>query len=240
METDKIYNMDCLEGMKQIPDNSIDLVVTDPPYRAHFEEGRGEFGKRDYFKNVKEGVGHTDDFDIAPLLSMLIPKMKVFNAYFWCSQKQIYTYLDFAIKHNYHYEILIWNKTNPVPTKNNKYLPDTEHYIFIRDKGATFNNNLPFNFYRKVFRTPISQSQFGHPTEKPLKVILPSIAISSKEGDTILDPFMGSGTTAVACRMLNRHFIGFEISKEYCDIANNRLKKYMEQTNLTEVLNNGN
>jgi DNA modification methylase len=64
-----------------------------------------------------------------------------------------------------------------------------------------------------------------HRTQKPLKVCIPYIEISSNEGDLVLDPFMGSGTTAVACKMLKRNFIGFEINPLYCEIANQRLQK---------------
>ena len=79
-----------------------------------------------------------------------------------------------------------------------------------------------------------------HPTVKPIKLMSYLITLTTREGDIVLDPFIGSGTTAVASILLNRKFIGFEREKEYYDIANNRLKKYMEQTNLGEVSNNGN
>ena len=79
-----------------------------------------------------------------------------------------------------------------------------------------------------------------HPTVKPIKLMSYLITLTTREGDIVLDPFIGSGTTAVASILLNRKFIGFEREKEYYDIANNRLKKYMEQTNLTEALKNGN
>lgn len=223
---------DCLELMKELPDKSVDCIITDPPYAAHFEKGGGAFGQRQYFEDVGEGVGSNVDFDIKPFLNILIPKLKKFNAYFWCSQKQLYDYLSFAINHKYHYEILIWNKTNPLPTKNNKYLPDTEYCVFIRESGVTFNNDQSYDFYRKVFITPVNKREYGHPTEKPLKIILPSIAISSNEGDTILDPFMGSGTTGVACVQLNRNFIGYEISPEYFKIAEKRINEAQAQKRL--------
>ena len=104
----------------------------------------------------------------------------------------------------------------------------------MRETSVTFNNDLPFNFYKKVFITPVNKSKYGHPTEKPLEVILPSIAISSKESDTILDPFMGSGTTGVACVQLNRNFIGYEISPDYFKIAEKRIKEAETQRKLNE------
>ena len=226
LEINKIHCGDCLELIKQIDDNSIDLIVTDPPYKGHFgKPGGGSFGNRKYFLAVEDGVGSNMDFEIKKYLPMLIKKMKKFNAYFWTSQKLIKDYIIFAEENDFHYDILVWIKTNPIPTKNNKYLPDIEYCIFIREKGAYFNNNEKFDLYRKAFFIPVNKSKFGHPTEKPIDVIKPSILISSKEKDLILDPFIGSGTTAEACKQLDRNFIGIEISPEYCKIANKRLEQ---------------
>ena len=79
-----------------------------------------------------------------------------------------------------------------------------------------------------------------HPTVKPIKLMSYLISLATREGDVVLDPFIGSGTTAIASILLNRKFIGFEKEKEYCDIADLRIKKYTKQTNLGEVSNNGN
>ena len=75
-----------------------------------------------------------------------------------------------------------------------------------------------------------------HPTQKPVKLFRDIIRDFSEEGDLILDPFMGSGTTAIACKQLNRNFIGFEISKEYCDIARKRLSQANLNTFLGDTL----
>jgi DNA modification methylase len=211
-----------LELLKGIPDKSIDLIITDPPYKLDLGKGSGSgfFGKRKYFKRIRNEVG---SIDITPYLDIFKQKLKIFNAYFWCSSKQIETYLNFAIKNAYFYDILIWNKLNPIPTINNKYAPDIEYCIFIRESGATFNGGLPFDTYRKVIKTKTNKSHFGHPTEKPLKVIEPSILISSKKNDIILDPFMGSGTTGVLALKHERQFIGFEISPNFFKIAQSRI-----------------
>ncbi len=215
---------DCLEEMKKIPDKSVDLALTDPPYQARFQQGGGHFGDRQYFKSINEGVGSSLNFEIKQFLPEIRRIIKTpFNAYFWTSQRLIYDYIKFAKDNNYHYDILVWAKKNPIPTKNNKYLPDLEYCVYIREKGAYFSNDEQFDFYRKFIITGINKSEWGHPTEKPLRTIKPAICISSKKDDIILDPFMGSGTTGVACKELGRKFIGIEINKGYYEIAKKRI-----------------
>lgn len=116
------------------------------------------------------------------------------------------------------------SKRNPIPTKNNKYLSDKEYCIFIREGGAYFNNDLDYSKYYSVKQVNVTSNKY-HPTEKPLNFIKDLIRMSSRKNDIILDPFVGSGTTAVACKKTNRNFIGFEINRKYVDIANKRLAK---------------
>ena len=123
--------------------------------------------------------------------------------------------------------MLIWNKTNPLPVYNNHYLIDKEYIIFIRDKGLEFRAKN-FEYGKTIFQYPINlrdKRKYGHPTIKPLPIIERLIENSSKEGDIILDPFMGSGTTAVAAKRLNRQYIGYELNKKYCEVANQRIEE---------------
>ena len=220
----RIHNTDCLEFMKQLPDKCVDLVLTDPPYQAHFENGGGSFGNRAYFGNIKNGVGSNLEFTVAKILPEIKRLCKSpFCGYFWTSQRLIFEYIMFAKENGFHYDIIVWNKLNPLPTKNNKYLPDLEYCVFIRESGAYFNNDLEFNDYRKCITTLVNKSQFGHPTEKPISVINPSIKVSSKIGSIVFDPFMGSGTTAVAAERLGRRWFGCELSEAYCAIAQKRI-----------------
>lgn len=225
LELNKIYCMDCLEGMKQLDDKSVDLIVTDPPY--NFIANGGGFIKREkckYLDNVSEGFGY--DFEPEPYLYEFPRILKRMNMYVWCSKNLIHRYLQWAVENWYKYDILTWHKKNPVPLWNNKYISDTEYCIWIYESGKYFNSNLQdWRKYRKFFLTNIGIESNGHPTPKPLITLKRPIEISSKEGDLILDPFMGSGTTAVACKQLKRNFIGFEISPEYIKIAERRLSQ---------------
>lgn len=226
---------DSLELIKTLPEHEIDLIVTDPPYKIEINGG-GIVGRQGHLKNIELGVGSNIEFDIVPFLYLLKSKLKKFNGYFWASTKQIKEYIDFAVENQFNYDVLVWNKTNPIPAKNNKYLPDTEWCVFMRESGATFNNNLPFNFYRKVFRTVLHNSEFGHPTEKPEWIMKQHILVSSNENDTILDPFMGSGTTGAAAIKSRRNFIGFEINPEYFKIAKQRIESEINQVRFEEVI----
>ena len=220
--------MDCLEGLKQIPDNSIDLVVTDPPYEIQ-TSGAGIYKQPDK-QYVKELNLMKDGFS-PEILDELCRVLKKINIYLFCSQKQIIPLLDYFVKEKgCNWNLLTWHKTNPVPACNNKYLTDTEFILFFREKGVKIYGEFKTKFTYYV--TPLNQKDkksYKHPTIKPLEIVENLIINSSREGDVILDPFIGSGTTAVASKKLNRNYIGFEISEEYCKIAEKRVSELEAQ-----------
>ena len=220
--------MDCLEGLKQIPDNSIDLVVTDPPYEIR-TSGGGIYKQPDK-QYVKELNLMKDGFS-PEILDELCRILKKINIYLFCSQKQIIPLLDYFVKEKgCNWNLLTWHKTNPVPACNNKYLTDTEFILFFREKGVKIYGEFKTKFTYYV--TPLNQKDkklYKHPTIKPLEIVENLIINSSREGDVILDPFIGSGTTAVASKKLNRNYIGFEISEEYCKIAEKRVSELEAQ-----------
>ena len=224
METNIIYNMDCLEGLKRLPDRCIDLVVTDPPYKIE-TNGAGIYKQKDK-QYVKELNDIKDGFD-ENILDELCRVMKKINIYIWCSQKQILPLLDYFVKERKcNYNIITWHKTNPVPACGNKYLTDTEYCLFFREKGVKIYGEFKTKF--TYYITPLNQKDkklWNHPTIKPLDIIENLIVNSSCENDTVLDPFMGSGTTAIACKNLNRQYIGYELDENYYDICMNRLNE---------------
>lgn len=229
MMLNNIYNEDCIETMAKMSDGLINLIVTDPPYNIQVGGG-GIIKKKKYLKNIDNSFG--TDFCPQKYLEESKRICRPYNAYWWCSRKLVKDYIAFAEENNFNYDILIWNKVNPIPTKNNKYLPDTEYCIFMRGKdGAYWNNNLLFNNYRKVFNAPV-QSNNGHPTPKPISFFINHIKVSSRENDIIYDPFMGSGTTAIACIKTKRNYIGSEINKEYCELINKQIQPYKDQLNI--------
>jgi len=234
---------DCLEVLKTIPDNSVDLIVTDPPYEFGTGGGAGAFGIRNqkYHEEylalfhqagktreterlriksnaVKNGentrlISSGFDFKILDEAERI---MKAWNIYVWCSKAQLRKLLVYFEDKGCAIDVLTWHKTNPIPTCNNTYLSDTEYCVFARGKGVKVYGSVETK--HKYYVTPANVADkkiWKHPTIKPLHIIENLIINSSQEGETVMDMFMGSGTTGVACRKLKRNFIGIEIDEKY-------------------------
>lgn len=150
--------------------------------------------------------------------------MKKINIFIWCSKLQILDIMKYFVdKKHCHFEILTWAKTNAMPT-NNSMLCDLEYCFYFREAGLKLNN--AYECKSKWYLSGTNKSdkeKFKHPTIKPLAFVQQHIQLATKPNDIVLDCFLGSGTTAVACKNLNRNYIGFEINKTYYDIATDRL-----------------
>jgi site-specific DNA-methyltransferase (adenine-specific) len=231
IEKNKIYCMDCLEGMKQMKSGSVDLVVTDPPYlMQNIHEYKGnELGKHimKYQQPLQE-KNLTEGYDIR-ILDEIFRVMKAPNIYIWCNIAQVPMYIKyFVLEKKCRMDILIWNKTNPIPLCNNKWLSDKEYCLYFR-KGA-YCQPSGYAEAKTVWHLPANvkdKRAYGHPTVKPLPIIENIIRNSSREGELVLDPFMGSGTTAAASIRNSRNFIGFENNGEYYQTAMQRIRDEM-------------
>lgn len=123
------------------------------------------------------------------------------------------------------FELLTWNKTNPTPSTNNTWLPDIEYCLYFREKGEVKYND-GYELKHKWYTSPLnvdSKNKFLHPTVKPLELVKRHLLHTTQANDLVLDCFLGSGTTAVACKDIGRRYLGFEINKKWYDIAVNRL-----------------
>ena len=153
--------------------------------------------------------------------------MEKVNIFIWCSKMQIFDIMKFFLEHedyDLHYEILTWNKTNPTPCTNNVWLPDLEYCLYFREKGVPLNDG--YENKSKWYTSAINKRDkdtFEHPTIKPLPLVKRHLLHATQPNDIVLDCFMGSGTTAIACKEIDRQFIGFEISEKWCKVANDRL-----------------
>lgn len=243
METDKILLGDAYELIKSIPDKSVDLIVTDPPYEIVDGGSAGCFGaeKRSYHKEysdlgcfehaservTKNRAGSKEHncvgFDYS-LLDELDRTMKRINIYIWCSKRQILPLLQHYESKGCNTDLLTWHKTNTIPTLNDNYYSDTEYLVFAREPGVhLFGTAATKHKFYVTTTNKADKSSFGHPTIKPLEIIKNLIINSSERGGLVLDPFCGSGTTCVAAKELGRHFIGFEINPKYHKLAIDRL-----------------
>ena len=224
LKTNEIYNMDCMEGLKLLDNNSIDLVIIDPPYLLNLNKVKKPTNMNNYANellNLKNG------FDLK-VLDILIQKMKKINIYIYCSKRQVKDLLNYFSDKNCNHEILTWHKLNPSPLINNNYLPDTEYILFFREKGVKIYGN--YHTKRKYYLSltnKVDKQKYKHPTIKPLELIERHIINSSKEGDLVLDCFCGSGTTLVGAINQNRRYIGFEIDKKYYEIAKKRIEEVL-------------
>ena len=216
MELNKIYNTDCLDFMCSMPDSCVDLVVTDPPYEIHTKGGG--LGKRPVYENGALGK-ISQGFDAEATLEQIARICKKINIFIFCSTKQKPRIMNWGYERGCNIAELAWYKPNAAPFTNNTFKSDLENIIYIREKGVKIKG------ISKLFTHNCGKSKYGHPTEKPLEIIEKLILTASNEGDLVFDPFMGSGTTAAACKELNRNFIGCEIESKYCEIAEKRLRK---------------
>ena len=224
---------DCLELMRGMPDGCVDLIVTDPPYEFA-DAGGGCFGTKarayhDELTGINKGI--SNDY-----LEEMLRVLKSPNLYIWCNKAQIRQYLDFFEDAGCNSDILCWHKTNPTPLCGNNYVPDTEYCMFFR-KGAKVYGTYETKSKYWVMPTNVEdKSKYGHPTVKPLGIIEKLIINSSLPGETVLDPFMGSGTTGVACIMHGRRFIGYELDPGYFDTAQRRLMDAVHDVRASRTL----
>jgi len=148
--------------------------------------------------------------------------MKKVNIFIWCNKGQLKEIINYF--KDYSMEIIVWAKENPTPFTNNVWLSDLEYCLYFREQGVKLNDG--YELKSKWYLSPINKKDkdlYDHPTIKPLELVKRHILHATQENDIVLDTFLGSGTTAVACKELNRRYIGFEISEEYYNISKDRL-----------------
>jgi len=147
-----------------------------------------------------------------------------FCGVFTCSTKQLVKYITFAENNNLQYGIGVWHKSNPVPLCNHKYLNDIEYWIYIKGNKSKILGN--YNTKSMVYKSQVNKKDkklYGHATCKPVALMEKFIKNHSVEGQVVFDPFMGSGTTGVAAKNLNRRFFGVELELNYFNIAKDRI-----------------
>ena len=258
MEINKIYNGDCLEVIRQIPDNFIDMVITSPPY-----------------DNLRDYNGYSFDFEgiakelyrilkVGGIIVWIVNDATINGSETGTSFKQALYFKDIGF--NLH-DTMIWSKPTFTATGALKYrYAQTFEYMFIisKNKPKTFNpiKDRICKYYGKKFSGTVRQKdgstkpisglgklyseyaqrfnvwqtntiggreRTGHPAQFPIKLINDHIISWSNKNDIILDPFVGSGTTCISALQNNRNFIGIEISKEYCELAQKRINDWFDK-----------
>ena len=231
LEINKIHLMDCLQGLKKIESNSVDLVVTDPPYNIANPKKLTKVGNK--IISTKEAWGEWDTyhpFDYDLLIMRIITECyRVLKEggsfYMFTANEDVGYFIRKALQRGFTLRnMLSIVKKNPLPSFHKKNWRHGFELCMYLTKGKP----KAFNFVSQqdcvnYYLHALGKKDSKHPTEKPLQLIKRMIKVSSNKNDLVLDPFMGSGTTAVASKLLNRNFIGFELNKEYLKMAEGRL-----------------
>jgi len=215
---------DCYEIIPTLPDSSIDLVITDPPY--HFDaKGNGFFSEKHPEKRRKYADALMSleccKFEPKQFLDMLLPKMKKFYGFFFCNKVLVVDYITWAKLHRFLFDIFIMAKSNPLPAHSTHHLNDMEYCIMIREPRTYFSKDGYFDDYRKWYLKSCKKGL--HPAEKPVGMLERFVRVSCPDGGIVLDPFMGSGSTGVACVRNGRSFIGIEKNQDYFNLAKKRI-----------------
>ena len=228
----KLLNGDCLELMKEIPNSSVDLVVSDVPY--HIISG-GCTNNAVYFKSIptnvyaKQGkIFKHNDIEFSEWLPSVYRVLKDnSHCYFMVNGRNLKDLQTEAEKVGFKYQnLLVWDKGNCTPTRY--YLNACEFILFLRKGNAKNINNLGS---KTIISIPNVRNK-SHPTEKPVDLMKILIKNSSNENDIVLDPFMGSGSSGIASIHTNRNFIGIELDKDYFDIAKKRIDAEQKEITL--------
>lgn len=248
----KLYNDDCLVALKEIPDESIDCVVTDCPY--HIVQGgctTGLYGNpsgvlnHDYTKTnddteyTRQGkIFKHNDIKFEEWLPEVYRVLKQdTHCYIMVNARNLAELQTKAEKVGFKFQnILIWFKNNATP--NRYYLNAYEMILMLRKGKAKNINNMGT---KNVLQINNIIGNKKHPTEKPVELMEILIENSTVGGDIVLDPFMGAGSTGVACKNLDRDFIGIEIDEKYYKIAEERINDKIvleenSQLNLFDIL----
>ena len=227
-KTIKLYNGDCLEVMDKLIELGVkvDAIITDPPYNISKKNNFNTMGRRGV--DFGEWDKDFDQFKWLDKAANLLSKngsMIIFND--WKNIGEIAKYcegeLGLEIK-----DMIRWKKSNPMPrNRDRRYITDYECAVWLVNKSAKWVfNRIDEKFQRPEFVYGVvgGKEKTTHPTQKPIALMEDLVRIHTNEGDIILDCFMGSGSTGVACKELNRNFIGIELDENYFNIARERIE----------------
>lgn len=218
---------DWADLIRSIPDGNIDAIITDPPYEIATTGGPMVTRGGRTSMNELNAAGIDKGFDIVSFLDesvRLFATPKHYCGVFFCSMKQLTTYLMWAERNGYRTAIGVWHKTNPIPLCGGKYLNDVEYWLYI--KGSKSKIRGEYATKSMVYSSQTNRTDkklFDHPTIKPTELISRFVLNHTDECGTVLDPFMGTGTTGVVCRQLGRSFIGFEINEKHFNTSLERV-----------------
>lgn len=219
MVINKIHNIDCMEMMSNMKDLSVNMTITDIPFGNVTKKGEERAKYRGQLRKIDKGKADEVTFNLHDFLDE-VSRITNGSIYIFCGIEQvseIYTYYenhkDFMVRQ------CAWKKTNPSPSNGqHMWLYTMENCIFAKRRKTKFNANCK----PSVWDYPVMRGKV-HPTQKPLELFKFLIESSTDEGDIVFDPCIGSGTTALASKELNRNYLGCELDVDYYNIALERI-----------------
>jgi site-specific DNA-methyltransferase (adenine-specific) len=240
MEVNKIYNEDCIQTLKRFEDNSIDVVITSPPYNMNLRIRNGDYCSRQIVKEFSTKYEGFDDNlpidDFYELHSNIIRELlRVSSIVFYNiqivtgSKRAFFKIIgDFSEQLK---DVVIWDKGVSQPAMSPGVLNRQSELILIFEKDNAISRKFSkYNFDRGTL-SDIWNISRGRKIDKSHGAVFPERLVStilenfSNEGDIIYDPFMGSGTTAVVSQKLNRKWVGSELSPNYCELIQRRIQE---------------
>lgn len=250
IELNKIYNEDCLEGMKRIPDGSVDMILCDLPYGTTACKWDTIIPFEPLWEQYERIIKDNGAIVLTasqPFTSALVMSNPKLFKYEWVWDKKNPSNFAMARKQplKYHESVLVFAKkqTEYYPIKwqgkpNHKQgsLNNAQRSEVYGKIQRTKDNLSGMKYPRSIIEISKHSSQGGlHPTQKPVPLFEYLIKTYTNDGETVLDNCMGSGTTAIACLKTERNFIGFELNKEYFEISQNRIKERQNEISLLDV-----
>lgn len=236
LEINKIYNMDCISGLKMLDSNSVDLVVTDPPYGIKYYSNWSNDKKyRNKVKTVDGILNDSENIDFLEVVAKELYRAQKNNTHlYWFTrwdkveeQKPMLESLGYKVKNN-----IIWMKNNwSMGDLKGAYAGQYECILFCHKGRRELNEVNGKKRHCDILQFDrIPPNKLLHSHQKPTDLLKLLIEKSSAEGEVVLDPFMGSASTAISCLESNRKYIGFEMDNEIYNIGNERVNTYIEES----------
>ena len=209
MKTNVIYNEDCLEGMKRIPDNSIDLIVTDPPYLMSYKTNYRKDKNHEFCKPI---LNYNNEKMIKKYIKECFRILKNNSAFYCFTNSNKVDFFKKEIEDHFNIKnIIVWVKNNHTAGDLEAQYGKQYEFIVYANKGRRKINGKRITDIWYFDR--VAGNEQIHQNQKPINLIKTCILKSSEESDIVFDGFMGSGTTAVSAKLTNRKFIGVELDK---------------------------
>lgn len=223
----QVYNTDAIEWLKTLDNDSVDLIVSDPPYRVtqHGHSGLGGIFKTKVGEDKKLNgkLFEHNEVDVNDYAGELYRVLKPdSHCYIMTNDRNLQNFMNVFTNIGFNFcKLLIWDKQNKIT--NQYYMNQVEYILFMyKGRNKQINNCGTSNL---ISVNNVKNKTHNHPTEKPVELMEILIKNSTNEGDLVLDPFVGVGSTPVACQNLKRNFIGCELDKVYYDTTMERLNE---------------